>query len=133
MNLRLDPEEPNFYFYMPYSTETQIEELIKNLKTNTAPGNDNIRPIDIKSNSQIFSKLISRIINLSLRKGIFPEELKVSITRPIFKKGDANDVNNYRPISILPVIEKIFEGYVVAHLRRYTGCYTTVRKKKIGL
>ena len=49
------------------------------------------------------------IINLSLDKGHVPDELKIANVAPIFKKGDATLIKNYKPISILPVFSKIFE------------------------
>jgi hypothetical protein len=41
--------------------------------------------------------------------GIFPERLKYSVIKPIFKNGDRNDVSNYRPKSLLPAFSKVFE------------------------
>ena len=51
----------------------------------------------------------SRVINYSFQHGLFPDELKIGKILAIFKQGDKLDPNNYRPISILPVISKIFE------------------------
>ncbi len=42
-------------------------------------------------------------------EGLFPNELKTANVIPIFKKGDKNDLNNYRPISLLPVLSKVYE------------------------
>jgi len=50
------------------------------------------------------------IINESIAQGIFPKCLKVSLTVPIHKKSDVNEVGNYRPISLLPVFSKVFEA-----------------------
>ena len=52
---------------------------------------------------------LTRIINESFITGIFPKELKVAKIIPIHKTGKRDDVNNYRPISILPAISKIVE------------------------
>jgi hypothetical protein len=46
----------------------------------------------------------------AVRQGLFPDELKKAAVTPIFKKGDAEDVNNYRPISVLPIFSKFFES-----------------------
>ena len=43
-----------------------------------------------------------------LTMGIFPESLKIAKIKPLYKKADASNFNNYRPISLLPVISKIF-------------------------
>ena len=55
---------------------------------------------------------LTLLINQTLSTGIFPNELKISRARPLFKNGDTSNINNYRPISILPSISKIFE-YVI--------------------
>lgn len=52
------------------------------------------------------------MINLSFRSGIFPDELKFASVIPLHKKGDVNETANYRPISILPAISKIFEKLI---------------------
>ena len=57
-----------------------------------------------KFNSAI---LISKLINKIIDTEIWPEDLKTQILRPIFKKGSKTDLNNYRPILLLPVIDKI--------------------------
>jgi hypothetical protein len=44
--------------------------------------------------------------------GIFPEDWKISKIIPLFKQGDRSDLNNYCPISIIPVVAKVFERVV---------------------
>ena len=53
----------------------------------------------------------------SLRLGIFPEDWKLANIVPIFKKGRRDFVENYRPISLLPVISKVLERCLLAGLR----------------
>ena len=55
---------------------------------------------------------LTHVINFCIKDGIFPEQLKVSKVCPIYKKGDKNYPASYRPVSIVPVISKVFE-YVV--------------------
>jgi hypothetical protein len=49
----------------------------------------------------------------------FPDCLKKSLIIPIFKKGDANDKNNYRPVSLLPIFSKIFEKLMMLQISNY--------------
>ena len=51
-------------------------------------------------------------INLSLSSGVFPDDCKIARVVPLFKAGSRDDPNNYRPVSILPVISKILEKVV---------------------
>ncbi len=51
-------------------------------------------------------------INTSLTTGVFPQVWKHALVIPLFKKGDQESVNNYRPISLLPVLSKIVEKIV---------------------
>ena len=56
------------------------------------------------------------IFNTSITHGIFPEEWKCSKVVPVFKQGDRTDLDNYRPISIVPVFAKVFERIIYDQL-----------------
>jgi hypothetical protein len=56
---------------------------------------------------------------VSLKSGIFPEHLKVAIIRPIYKAGQHKQFENYRPIAILSIIDKILERFVADKLSKY--------------
>ena len=62
---------------------------------------------------------ITVFLNRSLEKGIFPESLKIAKVTPIFKCGDKTDLNNYRPISVLPGFSKILERIMYNRLYKY--------------
>ena len=64
-----------------------------------------------------FSTIITMLFNKFLRFGIFPGDWKLANIVPIFKKGKRDLVENYRPISLLPVISKVLERCVLAGLR----------------
>ena len=61
--------------------------------------------------------LLTHIVNLSLSTGQFPDSCKLAVVSPIFKGGDANDPNDYRPISILPLVSKCIENCVNVTLK----------------
>ena len=65
------------------------------------------------------SSCITLIINQSLTTGIFPDKLKIAKVTPVFKKCDKKIINNYRPISVLPVISKVFETVIFDQLTEY--------------
>ena len=66
----------------------------------------------LKEFNKLFSIPISRILNLSLEHGVFPQKMKIAIVISVHKKDDTEDCNNYRPISLLPNISKLFEKLI---------------------
>ena len=66
----------------------------------------------LKAGSPILSYYLTFLFNFSLSTGSVPKCWKKKRVTPVFKKGDTDDVNNYRPISILPITMKIFEKVV---------------------
>ena len=66
----------------------------------------------IKHLSSIISPILTHLINKSISTGYFPKMLKTARVVPIYKSGDNTNVNNYRPISILPILSKIFEKII---------------------
>ena len=59
------------------------------------------------------------IYNLSIAIGIFPDSWKIARVAPIFKSGQANDRSNYRPISVLPFVSRVFEKLIYNQLYDY--------------
>ena len=59
------------------------------------------------------------MINNSLKFGIFPDELKLAIVVPVYKKGDNTNIENYRPISLLPSFSKIFEHVMCKRIMEF--------------
>lgn len=59
------------------------------------------------------------LINKSIAEGIFPSILKNTIIKPIYKKGNIDDLNNYRPIALVPTISKVFESVLLDQLQSY--------------
>ena len=96
-----------------------IEIEIENIDTSKAFQNDDIPSKIIKQNWDIFSRIIHNQFNNSLKTSVFPEELKNADVIPVFKKGSRNDIENYRPVSILPNISKIFERCIYKQLYSY--------------
>jgi hypothetical protein len=90
----------------PASTE-EIGKIIDKLK-DCATGWDNIPAILLKENKDILKPPLMHIINLSLSNGVFPAELKIANVIPIFKNSNPEEITNYRPVSLLTTISKIF-------------------------
>lgn len=106
-------------FIMTMTDEMEINKIIDGMKTNSAPGVDAISNSIIKKAKHILSPIICHLCNLSLSKGIVPDCMKTANVCPIYKTGDKKQFGNYRPISLLPSISKIFEKVVKKRLIIY--------------
>ena len=113
------PDPVQSRFKMDDTNEIEIYETILSLKDKKSTGFDNLPTKIIKISASIISPILSHIFNKSFSTGIFPEGLKIGKIIPIFKSGDKNDVNNYRPISILTILAKVMEKLVYKRLMNY--------------
>lgn len=77
-------------------------------------------------------ELLTNSINTCLIKGIFPDSLKIAKVVPAFKKGDINNPQNYRPISILPVLSKVFEKIIKNQLCKYLESHNIISGRQFG-
>ena len=90
----------NEKFSFKFVTEDLVREEIMNLDGSKATPIGNISADIQKSIVDAHLPFITRRINLSIKKGCFPEELKLAEVSPIFKKKDDLDKENYRPVSV---------------------------------
>lgn len=100
-------------------TALDVKHLIDKLNVNKSTGVDGIGPKILKYCGDLITPCIASIINNSINSGIFPDILKCAKVIPLYKSGDKNDPGNYRPISILPTISKIYERHIASQLRSY--------------
>lgn len=91
-------------------SKTSIQRKLKNLDIAKGSGSDGIPPLFIRECAELLSEPLCMIFNRSLSEGIFPRIWKEAIVIPILKSGDKTDICNYRPISILPTLAKVFES-----------------------
>lgn len=122
----------NTYFMIPSITCEQVLAFINKLDSTKATGIDGLGPRIIKMAASILSPSIAMLINKSILTGCFPSQLKLAKVFPIHKGGDKNDPSNYRPISILPTISKIFEKHVNQHLMGYLNKHKLIHESQSG-
>ena len=90
----------------------EISKIISSLNIKKAVGPDGISSKILHILKSVISPVLSNIINKSMQLGIFPDKLKIAKIIPLHKGGKIDEINNYRPISILFSLSKIFEKVI---------------------
>ena len=119
-------------FKIPLITPSQVSMFIRKLNPRKATGLDGIGPKILKMACEIISPSIADLINKSIISGHFPKHLKTAKIYPIYKTGAKEDPSNYRPISILHTISKLFEKHVNSHLMGYLNKYNLIHPCQSG-
>jgi hypothetical protein len=110
----------------------EVTAVLRNLKISKATGIDMIPSRALKIAADIIAPSITWIFNLSLKTGIFVDAWKKACVLPIYKSGDRRLCENYRPISILPVISKILERSVFDQLYKFLNDNSLLSKYQFG-
>ena len=95
-----------------------LSDILK-LETSKACQETNIPTKIVKENADIFANVLASNFNDSIEKSNFLSILKNAIITPVFKKGDRDSKDNYRLVSILPNISKIFERCIFRQLSNF--------------
>ena len=118
-NINLNQE---FFF-----KEVEVDEILKeirNLDRNKSGSFQNIPSNRLKEVSEVSAPCLKNIWNIeivSLQK--FSDNFKLADVTPVFKKDDANLTKNYRPVSVLPIVSKIFERLLQKQTISYIDQY----------
>ena len=119
-------------FYFQYTNPSGILKIIQGLKPKTSAGYDHLSSKVLKDIADIVSTPLSIIINQSLCSGIFPSKLKIAKVIPLFKKGDIQLFGNYRPISLLSSVSKVFEKAAYGQLYEYFSSHALFYDSQYG-
>ena len=99
----------------------EIKNEILELNSKKSAGYDTIPPKIIKDSIKIVSLPLTELFNISVEESFFPIDLKYANVAPVFKKDDSTNKKNYRPISILPSISKIYERILFQQISSYVS------------
>lgn len=122
--------EKSFHF-----TPVDNEEIIKHinsLKNFKSPGVDQIKSELIKYCIDAFTPLLTHLINIAFTSGKCPSHFKIAIIKPLFKAGDKLQIINYRPISLISNIAKVFEKAIKSRMETFIKKYDLLSKKQFG-
>lgn len=104
---------------IPNVTSDLIIKIIDGLNNKLSSGWDNFSPNLLKKCKVELADILAHLINSVLVSGIFPDSLKFTIVRPLFKKGPKDNIQNYRPISLASTFSKVIEKIVLISLNEH--------------
>ena len=100
-------------------SEDYVLKIIDNLKSKSSSGVDHLSNNLLKNIKYQIITPLTLIINQTITTGIFPDALKTAKVIPIHKKGETTIFGNYRPVSLLPSVSKVFERVIHNQLYQY--------------
>ena len=124
----LMPANENSIFLEECATE-ELLKIISELDNNKA---SDIPIRVIKKSAHITAPILSQYFSVLMNEGIFPGILKVGKITPIFKKGNAEDVGNYRPVSTLPIFGKLFEKIIYSRIYSFALSQNIINANQFG-
>ena len=110
----------------------EVLQSIHKLANNKSAGQDDIFPEFMKNLPIVFVYLMKDFFNKILNTGTVPDEWAVSIICPIHKKGDTSDPNNYRGVSLINCICKIFTSLIETRIRNHLDATGTIGNEQAG-
>jgi len=111
---------------------SDVRTYIDKLNVNKSTGNDGIGPRILKACGDSITIPIANIINNSIKTGIFPDKLKEACVVPLHKNGPKDNLGNYRPISLLPTLSKIFEKHIADQLHSFIQRTNAIHDSQSG-
>ena len=102
------------------------------LNKSKATGLDKISGRLLWEYADLISSPICNIFNQSISQGVFPDDWKSARVAPLFKQGDRDDLNKYRPISVISVVAKVFERIIYDQVYAYLEEHNIICKHQSG-
>lgn len=125
--------EANASIHLYNTNQRELTKIIKSLKSHAAAGIDGICPKDMKVVISQLSKALVTPINECLKHGIFPVTFKETKIKAIYKgKGSKKSPTNYRPITVLSNLSKIFEKLLYQRLYNFLQSQNIISEKQFG-
>ena len=115
--------------YLEETNTEEVSKIIQNLENRKA---SDIPIAVIKRPAHLISKTLSRLYNNCMHSGLFPSVFKTGKVIPIYKKDNKECIENYRPVSILPVFGKIFEKIIYNRLYKFFTSRGILHDKQFG-
>ena len=124
----LNPANVNTIF-LEECTSLEINEIISGFQNGKA---SDIPIKVIKKSAHAIANPLAKVFNDLISSGTFPEELKVGKITPVYKKGSPELLENYRPISTLPIFGKLFEKIIYSRLYSFLQSQNILHSNQYG-
>lgn len=111
---------------------TQVIEIIRRMKSKKSNDLWYITPCMLKKLEKEIAAPLMITINECIENCYYPDEMKLSKVVPLHKKGETTSCNNYRPVSVLPSISKVFEKYLADELVSYMSNNQLFNSRQFG-
>ena len=119
-NIKAKFNSVHIFSFHPVSVD-DVKTVIRDLKNNKSAGGE--IPIQILKESEFTFRILTNCINKSIETGCFSDSLKAANITPIFKKDHPLDNADYRPVSILPLISKVYERLIYNQWSEYSESF----------
>ena len=123
---------PIITFHPEPTNPTEVLKIIHSLDSKKATGLDSISVRTIKEIGCSIATPLADIVNSSFLQGIFPNKFKLGKIIAVHKRGSRLDVNNYRPVTVLPVLSKIIEKIMFTRLNNFLNEQNLISCKQFG-
>lgn len=123
---------PSESFFLSPTSYEEVEKLVMKLENGKSPGIDGLTNTLIKHVKAEIIIPLTHIYNLSLSSGIFPDVWKVASVSPVHKSGPKDNIENYRPISLLSAFSKILEKIVNKRLTDFLESRNLTSSRQFG-
>ena len=131
INFVRSKKDNNVLFSIPPITESKVIGCLKSISLHKACSINKLSPRMLKLAAPIIAPSIAKLINHSFNTASFPQHWKTVKVSPLFKGGDSEDLNNYQPISVLPVLS-VIERHVHDSLSSYLCENNLIYSKQSG-
>ena len=122
----------NSEFHIQNVSLTKVYKLLSTIKTSKSAGHDRISGKLLRDAAEEIAPTLTALFNASINTGIFPDDFKIAIISPIHKSGSKKNCDNYRPISVLSSVAKIFERLITEQLEIYLESNSILVEQQAG-
>ena len=119
-------------FFLNPTSPAEVASIVHSLKNSKCEGVDALSISPIKETIDLLTVPLSHICNLSFERGVFPDKLKIAKILPGFKSDDPSLFSNYRPISILPCLSKVFRKLFYLRLSGFLTKFNILNHHQYG-